>query len=324
MSPHHYSETEKNILNRVWKFSDANEVGRIVDAFCAELRKEDRFGAGIITSLNWSLNEVLDNVFIHSEAGCGYVMGQIHQKNKQIAFTVYDGGIGIFNSLRNSTFHPRTSLDAITMAVKEEVTRDRKVGQGNGLFGLHSVVKQGRGSLEITSGGASYRYNNGTVNTLKRIPVVSMERPGTTIDFQLNYSKDISLSKALVFRGQEYPIVDMYIESFDDEKGNNYFSIKEHADGTGTRVSAVRLKNEVMNLISDTHMPVILDFKDIVVMSSSFADELIAKLLLELGLFQFNNLIKLRGLDIEQQNILQRSVIQRLVDTLNEPVNLNS
>ena len=57
-------------------------------------------------------------------------------------------------------------------------------------------------------------------------------------------------------------------------------------------------------------------------MSSSFADELIAKLLLELGLFQFNNLIKLRGLDVEQQNILQRSVIQRLVDTLNEPTEL--
>ena len=77
-----------------------------------------------------------------------------------------------------------------------------------------------------------------------------------------------------------------------------------------------------MNLIAETKKTVILDFKDIAVMSSSFADELIAKLLLELGLFQFNNLIKLRGLDTEQQNILQRSVIQRLVDTLNEPAKL--
>ena len=57
-------------------------------------------------------------------------------------------------------------------------------------------------------------------------------------------------------------------------------------------------------------------------MSSSYADELIAKLLLELGLFQFNNIIKMKGLDIQQQNILQRSVIQRLVDTLNEPVEI--
>ena len=130
------------------------------------------------------------------------------------------------------------------------------------------------------------------------------------------------MTDALAFRGKSYPIVDMYVESFDDDRGNSYFLVKEHADGTGTREAAVRLKNEIMNLISETKKPLILDFKDIAVMSSSFADELIAKLLLELGLFQFNNLIKLRGLDVEQQNILQRSVIQRLVDTLNEPTEL--
>ena len=74
-----------------------------------------------------------------------------------------------------------------------------------------------------------------------------------------------------------------------------------------------------MNIITETRKPVIVDFKEIAVISSSFADELIAKLLLELGLFQFNNLIKLRGINSQEQNILQRSVIQRLVDTLNEP-----
>lgn len=320
--PSHYSSNEPNILNRVWEFTNASEVGAIVDAYEIELRKEDRFNPGIIKSLTWSLNEVMDNVFIHSEAGCGYVMGQLHQKTKKIAFTIFDSGIGIFNSLRNSEFHPHYPLDAITLAIKEEVTRDRSVGQGNGLFGLHSIVKNGNGSLEIVSSGASYRYNNGDINTYKYLPVISKDKPGTIVDFQLSYDRDISLSEALVFRGKSYPIVDMYIESFDDDNGNNYFSVKEHADGTGTREAAIRLKNEIMNLIAETKKTVILDFKDIAVMSSSFADELIAKLLLELGLFQFNNLIKLRGLDTEQQNILQRSVIQRLVDTLNEPAKL--
>ena len=321
-NPSHYTATEPYILNRVWEFTNAGEVGNIVDAYEIELRKEDRFSPGIISSLTWSLNEVMDNVFIHSEAGRGYVMGQLHQKTKKVAFTVFDFGIGIFNSLRNSVFHPHFPLDAITLAIKEEVTRDRKVGQGNGLFGLHSIVKNGNGSLEIVSDGASYRYNNGTINTFKYLPVISNETPGTIIDFQLSYDKEISLTDALVFRGKSYPIVDMYVESFDDDRGNSYFLVKEHADGTGTREAAVRLKNEIMNLISETKKPLILDFKDIAVMSSSFADELIAKLLLELGLFQFNNLIKLRGLDVEQQNILQRSVIQRLVDTLNEPTEL--
>lgn len=319
INPSQYRDTEPYILNRVWEFTNASEVGAIVDAYELELRKEDRFSPGIIKSLTWSLNEVMDNVFIHSEAGSGYVMGQLHQKTKKVAFTIFDLGIGIYNSLRNSVFHPHHPLDAITLAIKEEVTRDRAVGQGNGLFGLHSIVKNGKGRLEIVSSGASYRYNNGEILTFKYLPMLSKDRPGTIVDFQLSYDKEISLSDALVLRGKSYSIVDMYLESFEDDSGNNYFCIKEHADGTGTREAAIRLKNEVMNLLTETKKPIILDFKDIAVMSSSFADELIAKLLLELGLFQFNNLIKLRGLDIEQQNILQRSVVQRLVDTLNEP-----
>ena len=82
--PSHYSGTEPYILNRVWEFTNASEVGAIVDAYEIELRKEDRFNPGIIKSLTWSLNEVMDNVFIHSEAGCGYVMGQLHQKTKKL------------------------------------------------------------------------------------------------------------------------------------------------------------------------------------------------------------------------------------------------
>ena len=323
INPCHYSKTESNILNRVWEFSDASEVGMIIDAYEVELRKEDRFTPGVINSLTWSLNEVMDNVFIHSKAGSGYVMGQLHQKTKKIAFTVFDSGIGIYNSLKNSEFHPRYPLDAITLAITEEVTRDRAVGQGNGLFGLHSIVKKGNGRLEIVSGGASYRYDNGDINVFKHLPIVSKDMPGTIVDFQLSYDKDISLTDALVFRGKPYTIVDLYIESFEDDRGYTVYNVKEHADGTGTREAAIRLKNEIMNLITDTKRPMILDFKDIAVMSSSFADELIAKLLIEIGLFQFNNLIKLRGLDIEQQNILQRSVIQRLVDTLNEPAEIS-
>lgn len=321
-NPQHYSKGTPNILNRVWKFTDHGEVGLIVDAYDAELRREDRFNEGTIKPITWSLNEVMDNVLIHSESDCGYVMGQIHKQSKNIAFTVYDGGQGIYNSLRCSQFPIHNALDAITMAVKEEVTRDRSLGQGNGLFGLHSIVKQGKGSLEIISGGASYRYSNYQTTTYQKLPMPSLDRPGTTVDFQLNYGTDISLSKALVFRGKEYPITDLYVENFEDEHGNNYFSVKEHAEGTGTREAAIRLKNEIMNLFTETHKPVILDFKDVALMSSSYADELIAKLLLELGLFQFNNIIKMKGLDIQQQNILQRSVIQRLVDTLNEPVEI--
>lgn len=320
-NPHRYDGVSEHVLNRVWKFSSSQEISNIVDAYSKELRKEDRFSVGTISSLMWSLNEVMDNVLIHSGIETGYVMGQIHKSSKNIAFSVCDYGVGILNSLRESNIHkPRTAIDAITLAIKEEVTRDSSLGQGNGLFGLHSIISQGNGTLEITSSGAAYKLIGGKTILNKDLPMRSKKAPGTIVDFQLYYGNDISLENALKFRGKDYSIVDLYIESFDDDAGHNYYSIKDHSGGTGTRESAIRIKNEVINLIKETQKPIIIDFKDVAVISSSFADELIAKLLLELGLFQFNNLIILRGMNSQEQNILQRSVIQRLVDTLNEPV----
>ncbi|MBQ6277903.1 MAG: STAS-like domain-containing protein [Bacteroidales bacterium] len=322
-NPQLYEMDSTHILSRVWRFSNSNEIYKIVEAFCVELRKEDRFPEGTISSIQWSLNEVMDNVLTHSNSNCGYVMGQIHKSQKKIAFTVCDYGRGIYNSLSESQIHkPRTAIDSITLAIKEEVTRNRSVGQGNGLYGLHSIINQGKGTLEIVSSGASYKLMDGHTNTNKHLPKFSNENPGTIVDFQLNYGKNISLENALKFRGKDYSITDLYVESFDDDKGHNYYSVKERADGTGTRDSAVRIKNEIINLIKDSKKPVIIDFKGVAVISSSFADELIAKLLLELGLFQFNNLIILRGMNTQEQNILQKSVIQRLLDSLNEPNNL--
>jgi len=325
-NPNLYDGDPNHILNRVWKFSNSNsnEISSIVDAYGVELRKEDRFPEGTISSLQWSLNEVMDNVLTHSNSDFGYVMGQIHKSTKKIAFTVCDYGRGIYSSLRESQLHkPRTAIDSITLAIKEEVTRNSNVGQGNGLFGLHSIISQGKGTLEIVSSGASYKLMDGKTILNEKLPVFNYENPGTIVDFQLNYGNNISLENALKFRGKDYSITDLYIDSFDDDKGHNFYSVKEQSDGTGTRDSAIRIKNEIINLIKDSKRPVIVDFSGVAVISSSFADELIAKLLLELGLFQFNNLIMLRGMNTQEQNILQRSVIQRLLDSLNEPAQLN-
>lgn len=310
-------EGEKRILNKVWKFSTSEDVDKLVNAYIEELHKSDRFYKGVLESIEWALNEVMDNVIQHSNISHGYVMGQIHTTRKYIAFTIFDAGQGIYNSLSKSIHAPRRASDAITLAIKEEVTRDREIGQGNGLYGLHSIIKQGRGSLVITSGGGSYMYNNAAGKTQDKIPQLSEENPGTIVDFQLDYSADLSLDKALFFKGKQYNLVNIRVESLGDENGNIVYKIKEHAEGTGTRESANRVKNEIFNILQTEPKNVILDFDGVAVISSSFADELIVKLLLELGLFQFNNIIRLKGLDSSQQSILQRSVIQRLIYEFN-------
>lgn len=318
LDPKVYDGNSRHILNRVWIFHTSEEVATIVDAYIEELQKSAQFYKGVLNAIEWSLNEVLDNVIQHSKIGFGYVMGQLHQNSKNIAFTVFDSGQGIYNSMKDSIHHPLTTIDAITMAVKEEVTRDQRIGQGNGLFGLHSIVKQGKGKLVITSGQGSYTYNNGDVRTYDNLPYISKQTPGTIVDFQLNYAEDMSLDKALVFRGKPYEMISLHFENLEDEYGRINYRITERSEGTGTRESAIRVKNEVLNILSEEQKPLTLDFTGVEVISSSFADELIAKLFLSLGLFQFNNLIKIKGLDSSQQIILQRSVLQRIIEDVHE------
>ena len=52
--------------------------------------------------------------------------------------------------------------------------------------------------------------------------------------------------------------------------------------------------------------------------SSSFADELIGKLVLEYGFFGFNNVIRLKNMNSLVQTIVQRSVSQRMAESLKE------
>lgn len=308
----------KNVLNQVWRFSSSLEVGELVRAYMIELQKCAVLQKDVRTSIEWSINEVMDNVLQHSGEAYGFVMGQLHASTEVIAFTVYDTGQGMFNSFKGSVHHPRTALDAITLSMQEAVTRDSSIGQGNGLYGLHSIVKMGQGRLTITSGGSSYMYNSGSVTTFERIPILSKKRPSTIVDFQFGYSSDVSLEKALIFNGIKYEMPNLYVEEMEDELGRVRYFIKDHAEGTGTRIAAQRVRNEILNILQEKPTQIILDFKDVSVISSSFADELIAKLLLQLGLYQFNQVMRLTGLDFSLQNVLHRSVVQRMLEDFSD------
>lgn len=318
LAPKEYSGKAINIMNKVWRFSNSEDVGRIVDAYIEELQKSAMFYPGVLNTIEWSLNEVMDNVIQHSKVSCGYVMGQIHLSKQNIAFTIFDYGQGIYNSFRESEYKPKNSVDAITLAIQEEITRDKKIGQGNGLFGLHSIIKKGKGKLTIVSGNGSYSYlQDGTTSTYQNLPFVSRQNQCTTIDFQLNYSKDMSLDESLFFRGKKYNLVNLRLEKYEDDYGQVYYRVKEHAEGTGTRQAAIRVKNEIINIIREERKPITIDFQGIDVMSSSFADELLAKLFIDLGLFQFNLLIKLINIDESLQMLLHKSVLQRIVESVN-------
>lgn len=121
---------QQNALNLVWSYTTDTETNDLCAEMLRSISQEVVCEEGVITSMAWCMNEIMDNVLVHSGIGKGFVMGQVHKKTKHVAFSVYDYGQGIFNSLKNSVHAPKDALEAIQLAIQERVTRDKKIGQG--------------------------------------------------------------------------------------------------------------------------------------------------------------------------------------------------
>ena len=303
-------ELAKRPLNTVWKYSTAEDVSLLVNAFLQEVSRSAVCESGVIEGLEWCINEVLDNVLQHADVECGYVMGQIHPTTRHIALCIFDSGRGIFNSLKASRHAPRTPLDAITLSMQEGVTRDNNVGQGNGMWGLHNIVRANSGSLGISTGKAMYRIShaNDEPSISEKIPFVSHDKHCTTVDFQIDFERPIAVAQAL----GGYEPVNFRVEDLEDNAGNIIYPLANRSTGTGTRMSGIAIRNELLNLSRQSSNVIILDFSDVAVVSSSFADELIGKLVADVGFISFTQRFRLRNMNDFVEAITNRAVAQRL------------
>lgn len=296
-------------FNKVWKFSTSEGVNELVSAYVSAVRQADIISSGVINSLEWCLNETMDNVLQHSEVDSGYVMVQLHKSNQQLSVCIFDRGIGIYNSLKTSKHHPETPLDAITLALREKVTRDEKIGQGNGLWGFSELISHAGGRFEVGSAGAVYLNNNHKIKTISTGYFNLGREYGTTlIDFQLNYSHEIDVVKAL----NGYQPIDLWLEKLEAENGDIGISVADQCSGTGTRKSAEKLRTMIMNIVLAENKKVVLDFDCVNLLSSSFSDELIGKIISEYGFVFFINHFSLKNLSAYNASILNRSVQQRM------------
>ncbi len=298
-------------FSKIWKFNDFDEVTKLVNAFLDEIIAIVPCSHGLIEGLEWSLNEAMDNVLQHSLTQEGYMMGVAHKSTNYILFSIFDNGQGIFNSMRDSEYHPRNAIDAISIAIQEGKTRDKSVGQGNGLWGLHNIVLENKGKLIISSHGSSLMIrNDGTSEKFEKLPCISTKNATTSIDISFNYNNDISVSKAL---GGYVPSDIRYEDKLDD---NNcfHFILTNESTGFGTRMAGERVRNKVLNYLKrvDTPTKINIDFEGVSLISSSFADEFIGKMIAELGFFRFTKLIVLTNVCNNVEVILNRSVSQRM------------
>lgn len=293
----------------VWKITSAEQCYALVDSVIFALSYKADFGRGTLQALDWTLNEVIDNVLLHSKSGAAYFMYQPQLIAGQLAFSVGDYGQGFQSSFIGSRYAPSTEADAITLAVKKDVTRDPAVGAGNGLWGTLRIIGQNGGRLTIASGGSAifFRTDEGVARCYEGIGTVDEICKTSLVDIQLLASNPTDLTVA--FERESTPVC-LFFENFEDDEGASHFSFREWWLGTGTRESGADARTLIANIMANNPGPIILDFGGLGIISSSFADEALGRLSAQLGKEEFNSRVRITGLNNVTRMILA-SVLER-------------
>ena len=281
-------------LYTVFKYTEEN-ISMIVDKYKKWIMPNIVLGAGLLQAFAWSLYEVMDNVFQHGEAKCGYISMQYHFSSRKLNIAVTCIGKGIIRSMSEGVMVKDTKIDSevfmnhfkkseygsiIKYAVNKGVTSKGNNNKGMGLYGLTESVRQNGGTFIIDSGKGSYEYNSQNDEPSKTrefiyspIEFVNGDNVKylTCVNWSFNVSNPVSMSNIL---NVEYTS-DETDEYYDEEVQGHVIHMGEHKADVATRSGGVKISNIIGNLVNDGAEYIILDFDSIDVVSPSFADEII-------------------------------------------------
>lgn len=284
-------------------------VNRIVDVILGAIPEMER---GHFAAFEWAINELTDNVLTHSESSVGgLVQVSTFQKNKKrVEFVVADAGIGIPRSLRTSFPEFVTDTEALDKAIREGVTRDKSLGQGNGLFGSWQICSHCDGHFQVASGYA--RLFDTPAGGL-HVYTEKVPYSGTLIVATIDFTDPNLLQEALKFGGKPSSPVD-YIETHYEGSANEtiQFRVRDEAASLGTRPAGTPVRTKLLNLIRMApNQRIALDFGDIAIVSSSFADEVFGKLFVEMGPVAFMQIFEFQNVAPMVRQIVDRAIQQR-------------
>lgn len=111
-----------------------------------------------------------------------------------------------------------------------------------------------------------------------------------------------------------FPEPNLLLERIEDEAGEHFLRVADFEEGLGTRRSAEQIRNKLVNLLTLGAPRLTLDFSDVYVVSSSFADEVLGKLALEMGIVGFMSAFTLKGMTPTVSAIVNRAISQRIAE----------
>lgn len=291
----------------------------VSDVLDAVLRTMD-LRRDVISALEWTVNEITDNVLNHSQSPSGgLVQLSTLRDSHLIKFVVADGGRGIPAAMRDA-YPALDDREALVDSVKPGVTSIPESGQGNGLAGSLRIATYAEGSFKIASGRAQlsvFKDERSREYRTQGKLVRGQRYPGTVVMMELSTAAEFSIGEALALDGRVRSIEDVVDIKYGSESGDLMLHVAAEALGVGTRHAGVELRRKATNLLNaEPTKRLVLDWSGLTIVSSSFADEAVGKLFVELGPTTFSARVSHSGTEPLVRSLLDRAVMQRVVQSM--------
>jgi hypothetical protein len=295
--------------NVVWEYRSASELELLIDWVVSNLYRKVPSQKNTLLALEYCLSEIMDNVLRHSKDQAGFFMYSLQRDDQRIAVAVADQGIGIKRSFADTLYRPLSASDAITLAMKKGVTSSAD-GAGNGLWTTTEIITKNTGQLTITSGGGAIYYNKslGKVDTFDNAPTIDPDWPGTNLDFQLDFQTAVDFAGLW---GELPSPINTRAERLENSEDQLVLGIKDQSFGTSTRESGRDVRVLAANLLRTHPTNLLLDFTGVTMISSSYADELVAKLYIDDTLENVRNRLKITGANATIELVIADAIRSR-------------
>ena len=263
-------------------------------------------------AFEWALNELGGNVLHHAEVGCGYIQVNTFKLNERLSILVVDGGVGVPRSMRERFSDIANDRIAIERAVQKGVTSKPNFGQGNGLAGSVAIALQSHGYFALTSGGGRLVVDEGNLTVRDFWPPLH----GTVVELHLPTGREIDIPAALWGHDPS-----SYLEeNFERSAGTLSLRLVDCAPTFGNRITGEKIRTLVMNLLaSSPGADLEIDFSDVKIIASSFADEVFGKLFLMMGPLECGPRVRYQNMNGTCRQIINKAITERLAQGLEAP-----
>lgn len=326
LAPEQFGQEGMNTARHmgVRRYATAEELTTIVTDAMERILGQVQISEDLFKGLEWSIQEIADNVLEHANTGerGGFFQLVTQEKNQRLVFVVADAGRGILAAMSDGHRDLTTDADAVQMALLKETTGTGDTGRGNGLFGTLRVASETGGAFKLTSGRAQFRLFRDTKTGEYRDEVRAVPPDqaftGTVVDVTLGLDPAFRLEKALGFATEGTPYQVDVFDTVDasglvDDGGQAIVRVSDAmAQGFGTRQAGKRARMEWANLLARADVDrLVLDWAGVPLVSSSFADESVGKLFAELGPIGFMQRVQLVNLAPTVASLINHSLERR-------------